>query len=44
MTYEENRKLDANGYKSTRPGGWKHCYQVSGVYVYSKSDLTKKDF
>jgi len=44
MTYEENRKLDANGFKSTRPGGWKNCYQVCGVNVYSKSDLIKKGF
>jgi hypothetical protein len=42
MTYEENRKLDANGFKSKRPGGWRNCYEISGVLVYSKSELIKK--
>ena len=29
----ENRKLDANGYKNTRPGGWKKCYKTCHIHV-----------
>ena len=33
ITREENKKLDKNGYRDNRPGGWKKCYKECGIEV-----------
>ena len=43
---EENKKLNSQGYKSTRPNGWKKAYKMCKIKPLSKKEveyLEKKD-
>jgi hypothetical protein len=46
ITDEENKKLNSQGYKSTRPNGWKKAYKMCKIKPLSKKEveyLEKKD-
>ena len=36
ITRDEDNRLTSLGYKSSRPGGWKKCYESAGIEIITK--------
>jgi len=41
ITREEDDMLNSNGFKNSRPGGFKKCYSQCGIEVLSESEVIK---
>ena len=38
ISRDEDNQLNKNGFRSTRPGGWKECYKQCGInFIYKES-------